>query len=510
MKTVFKYLNNYSEPCAKAAASFVESSIDYAYQNCVIIPAFKEPESFAYNLKNLPNSASPMHALYFYKINARSVQDCFASLRATRAAGFLSWFDFFINNKTLIILNINAPNNAKDMDLKTNYNLIQKINKIAPLISKSDNLSLHNLSLNHDLLLIDQSSNINNRLNPKHGVGLARKIGSDCALWLYHKKIILSPWLYQTDADSILPEDYFYRSQLQIRNSQNKIKNIAAIVFPFKHKIFDQQYEKKNKNLVASRLINLNTGSPHPNLPPKGKGFFCFFFLGKHYSSSFINYPKFIMGIALSLLLEKRINNAIQHYDYYLNNHVYNLKRIGSPYAFHTIGSTIAINADFYAKVRGFPKLAAGEDFYILNKLAKIGVIKTLRGAPIILSARISNRTPFGTGQALNTLLENKLKSKKYNPYPKESYDLLKILLDIFNNHDLNLELHLKNKLTPNQYKLVWGILIDLGVEKWLKNCPKNLTQSQITMQYHSWLDGLKTVRFIKLLKLHSSSYAQV
>ena len=74
------------------------------------------------------------------------------------------------------------------MDLKTNYNLIQKINKIAPLINKLDNLSLHSLSLNHDLLLIDQSSNKNHRLDPKQGVGLARKIGSDCALLLYHKK----------------------------------------------------------------------------------------------------------------------------------------------------------------------------------------------------------------------------------------------------------------------------------------------------------------------------------
>ena len=98
----------------------------------------------------------------------------------------------------------------------------------------------------------------------------------------------------------------------------------------------------------------------------------------------------------MSLLLEIRLNNAIQYYGHYLNNHVDNLKCIGSPYAFHTIGSTIAINADFYASTR-LSKLAAGEDFYILNKLAKIGEIKTL-GAPIILSGRISNRTPFGTG----------------------------------------------------------------------------------------------------------------
>jgi hypothetical protein len=77
------------------------------------------------------------------------------------------------------------------------------------------------------------------------------------------------------------------------------------------------------------------------------------------------------------------------------------LRFAGSPYAFHTIGSTLAIHATAYARVRGFPKRLAAEDFYLLNKLAKVGTIRSLDSKPIWLSARTSNRTPFGTGRAL-------------------------------------------------------------------------------------------------------------
>jgi hypothetical protein len=88
-------------------------------------------------------------------------------------------------------------------------------------------------------------------------------------------------------------------------------------------------------------------------------------------------------------------------YEVSLRYYVAGLRFAGSPYAFHTIGSTIAIHATAYARARGFPKRLAAEDFYLLNKLAKVGAIRSLDGEPIRLSARASKRTPFGTGRAL-------------------------------------------------------------------------------------------------------------
>jgi hypothetical protein len=88
-------------------------------------------------------------------------------------------------------------------------------------------------------------------------------------------------------------------------------------------------------------------------------------------------------------------------YEISLRYYVAGLRFAGSPYAFHTIGSTLAAHATAYARVRGFPKRLAAEDFYLLNKLAKAGTIRSLDCEPIQLSTRSSNRTPFGTGRAL-------------------------------------------------------------------------------------------------------------
>ena len=88
-------------------------------------------------------------------------------------------------------------------------------------------------------------------------------------------------------------------------------------------------------------------------------------------------------------------------YELALRYYVNRLEYAGSPYAFHTVGSCLAMDATSYAKVRGFPRRNAAEDFYLLNKLAKVGWIRRLRGPVIEIEARASTRVPFGTGPAL-------------------------------------------------------------------------------------------------------------
>ena len=69
-----------------------------------------------------------------------------------------------------------------------------------------------------------------------------------------------------------------------------------------------------------------------------------------------------------------------------------------SPYAFHTVGSAIVLNALCYAQVRGVPARRAGEDFYLLGKLSKLRPLARLWGEPVRLRSRLSDRVPFGTG----------------------------------------------------------------------------------------------------------------
>ena len=89
---------------------------------------------------------------------------------------------------------------------------------------------------------------------------------------------------------------------------------------------------------------------------------------------------------------------AAQLYDKHMNYYVDGLRSAGSPYAHHSLGSTIAIHAMTYASIRGYPKRSAGEDFYLLNKTRKIAPIETLTAPILTIEARLSERVPFGTG----------------------------------------------------------------------------------------------------------------
>jgi hypothetical protein len=93
-------------------------------------------------------------------------------------------------------------------------------------------------------------------------------------------------------------------------------------------------------------------------------------------------------------------------YELRLRYYVAGLAGAGSPYAFHSVGSTLGVHAVHYARVRGFPRRLAGEDFYLLNKLAKVSSVYVLGGAPIALRSRVSERTPHGTGSAAARLAE--------------------------------------------------------------------------------------------------------
>ena len=47
------------------------------------------------------------------------------------------------------------------------------------------------------------------QINESQGVGLARKIGCDIALKLYHSDVVKTAWIFTTDADVILPNELF-------------------------------------------------------------------------------------------------------------------------------------------------------------------------------------------------------------------------------------------------------------------------------------------------------------
>ena len=92
---------------------------------------------------------------------------------------------------------------------------------------------------------------------------------------------------------------------------------------------------------------------------------------------------------------------GIQLYEDYLHYYKRALDFAGFPDSIYTIGSAFAVRAEAYVKQGGMNRRQAGEDFYFLNKLTKLGHITEINDAFVYPSARVSDRVPFGTGAAM-------------------------------------------------------------------------------------------------------------
>jgi len=93
---------------------------------------------------------------------------------------------------------------------------------------------------------------------------------------------------------------------------------------------------------------------------------------------------------------------GIQLYEDYLHYYKKSLDFAGFPDSIYTIGSAFAVRAEAYVKQGGMNRRQAGEDFYFLNKLTKLGKIIEINDAFVYPSARVSDRVPFGTGAAIS------------------------------------------------------------------------------------------------------------
>lgn len=128
----------------------------------------------------------------------------------------------------------------------------------------------------------------------------------------------------------------------------------------------------------------------------------------------------------------KELAAHVEAYEASLRYYVLGLAYAGSPYSFHTVGSTLAIDSKAYRQVHGFPKRQAGEDFYLLNKLAKVGAIERLNREPVVLSGRASHRVPFGTGPSVAASLSRGEDPWTRSTYHPSAFEALRILLSSF------------------------------------------------------------------------------
>lgn len=192
------------------------------------------------------------------------------------------------------------------------------------------------------------------------------------------------------------------------------------------------------------------------------------------------------------------VSKATQMYEQSLRYYQKGLAWAGSPYAFYSLGSCLAINTFDYAKVRGFPKRSGGEDFYLLNKLTKIGTIKHCPEISVHIQSRLSERVPFGTGPAVGKILALDT-PQSYQYYHPDVFTELKTCLTSLNQlFPVADMMHWQSLFKTSHYE--W--LMQQGLERlFLHQQQQNINTEQLQQHVINWFDGLMTLRFIHYIR---------
>jgi len=190
---------------------------------------------------------------------------------------------------------------------------------------------------------------------------------------------------------------------------------------------------------------------------------------------------------------------AIEAYELHLRVYKNALQYCGFPFAFHTIGSSMAVKSKAYQKQGGMNKRKAGEDFYFLQKMMVLGNFTKLNTTAIFPSPRVSDRVPFGTGRAMQNYLTNE--QNAYTTYALQSFLDLKQFVEqldnLYNNTILDLPLSVSEYLKT--------ISFDENLQKIRQNSTSLIHFKQL---FFNWFNAFKVLKFVHFAR--DNYYADV
>ncbi|BDQ03957.1 glycosyltransferase family A protein [Ignavibacterium sp.] len=190
---------------------------------------------------------------------------------------------------------------------------------------------------------------------------------------------------------------------------------------------------------------------------------------------------------------------AIICYEIFLRYHRLGLKFAKSYYDYHTIGSTIICDVQSYIKAGGMNKRKAGEDYYFLEKLAKLEKISTVSEPLVFPSSRKSWRVPFGTGQRITRHLSKK--QDEYVGYNPESFKILKNWLNYFSSDNVSDTKSILNKAKEINSGLYYFLISQNFERDWERILKNNQSAEEIQKQKIYWFDAFRTLKLIHYLR---------
>ncbi len=203
---------------------------------------------------------------------------------------------------------------------------------------------------------------------------------------------------------------------------------------------------------------------------------------------------------------DPEIEKAIICYEIFLNYYELGLKLAGSPYFFHSVGSTIACDYESYIKVEGMNKNKAGEDFYFLEKLIKNVSVTKINSTKVHPAPRTSWRVPFGTGQRIERFLNNT--QNEYQLYNPVTFYILRDWLKVFlfgENLSADEYLKLAGKIDNSLNNFLRNQKFE---ESWNNISANSSGKEQLQKQKLLWFDGFRTLKLIHFLR--DNGYPQI
>lgn len=189
---------------------------------------------------------------------------------------------------------------------------------------------------------------------------------------------------------------------------------------------------------------------------------------------------------------DEKIEKAIRDYEEYLEKYYLALKECESPFAYKSVGSALAVRVSSYIQAGGMRKERSGEDFYFLEAVAKIGKVDFVRDIIVHPSPRISRRVAFGTGTAVEEIINGKV----YQHFDQIACAELKKLLQSATNENLSST----TKFLSLQHENTAKFLIEHNFEKCWEKVLQNYPAEKLAKQFKFYyFDALKTLQFLKI-----------
>lgn len=203
------------------------------------------------------------------------------------------------------------------------------------------------------------------------------------------------------------------------------------------------------------------------------------------------------------------LSQAICNYEIFLRWYVLGLKYAKSPYAYHVMGSAMAVTAGAYVAVRGMSRRPAGEDFYFLNKLAKVCPVTRIRDTRVFPAARISKRVSFGTGASVEKMLRgHDFSGKVYHP---EAFRILARWLEVA--EEIIRIRGADVKMLMSEARLIDSVLEGFLKERhfppaWERICARTPLAEARLRRFHEWFDAFQTLKLIRAL--HRQAFTMI